>query len=161
MPRRTVDDNPMPKRQSSELDYMIKIIDIEKIDPSPFQRRKYFNEHKLKELVASIQREGLIEPIVVRPYSGRYQLIAGERRWRAIRDYTNIKTIQSQTIIDKGDVRTSQKPPHRTISMLDRAKGLMQYKVVTYRPTYRLSHINTRYRPAVTGGKGELWKLRL
>ena len=60
MPRRTVDDNPMPKRQSSELDYMIKIIDIEKIDPSPFQRRKYFNEHKLKELAASIQREGLI-----------------------------------------------------------------------------------------------------
>jgi len=43
------------------------------IDPSPFQHRKYFDKDKLKELAANIQREGLIEPIVVRPNGGRYQ----------------------------------------------------------------------------------------
>ena len=65
-------------------------IEVQAIDPSPFQRRQHFEEDKLKGLAASIQRDGLIEPIVVRPNGGRYQLIAGERRWRAIRDYTDI-----------------------------------------------------------------------
>ena len=77
---------------------MYKLIDIKKIDPSPFQVRKYFDQVKLKELGESIQREGLIEPIVVRLKGRRYEIIAGERRFRAIRDYTNLKTIQAQII---------------------------------------------------------------
>ena len=52
----------------------------------------------MKELAASIQREGLIAPIVVRPIDKRYQLIAGERRLRAVRDYTGIKAIAAQII---------------------------------------------------------------
>ena len=75
-----------------------KVIKLEDIDPSPYQRRRYFDEDKLKELGASIQREGLIEPIVVRLVWKRYELIAGERRLRAIRDYTDIKTIQAQVV---------------------------------------------------------------
>ncbi len=73
-------------------------IDLQDIDPSPYQRRMYFDEDKLKELAASIQREGLIEPIVVRPIRKRYELIAGERRLRAIRDYTELETIQAQIV---------------------------------------------------------------
>jgi len=69
------------------------MIPLQQISPSPFQHRKYFDEDKLKELAASIQLDGLIEPIVVRPNGGRYQLIAGERRWRAIRDYTDMEAI--------------------------------------------------------------------
>ena len=79
-------------------------IDLQDIDPSPYQRRRYFDEDKLKELAASIQREGLIEPIVVRPVRKRYELIAGERRLRAIRDYTDIKTIQAQ-VVHVGDLQ--------------------------------------------------------
>ena len=52
------------------------IIELRAIDPSPFQRRQHFEEDKLKGLAASIQRDGLIEPIVVRSNGGRYQLIA-------------------------------------------------------------------------------------
>ena len=74
------------------------IIELQAIDPSPFQRRQHFEEDKLKGLAASIQLDGLIEPIVVRPNGGRYQLIAGERRWRAIRDYTDMETIQARIV---------------------------------------------------------------
>jgi len=59
---------------------------------------------KLRELAASIQREGLIEPIVVRPKRDRYELIAGERRFRAVRDFTQMGTIQAQIVI-AGDLQ--------------------------------------------------------
>ena len=77
------------KQHNTEFDYIQSFIDLRKVDPSPYQLRRHFDEDKLKELAASIQREGLIEPIVVRPKKGRYELIAGERRFRAVRDYTS------------------------------------------------------------------------
>ncbi len=88
----------------ARLDWVQKVIKLEDIDPSPYQRRRYFDEDKLKELAASIQREGLIEPIVVRPIRKRYELIAGERRLRAIRDYTEMQTIQAQ-VVHVGDLQ--------------------------------------------------------
>jgi ParB family chromosome partitioning protein len=58
-------------------------IDIDLIEPSPYQPRTRFREEALDELARSIQASGIIQPIVVRPIGNRYQLIAGERRWRA------------------------------------------------------------------------------
>src|SRR6266849_5278095 len=58
-------------------------IDIDLIEPSPFQPRTRFREEALDELSRSIQASGIIQPVVVRPIANRYQLIAGERRWRA------------------------------------------------------------------------------
>ena len=58
-------------------------IDIDLIEPSPYQPRTRFREEALDELARSIQASGIIQPIVVRPVGNRYQLIAGERRWRA------------------------------------------------------------------------------
>src|SRR6202051_857462 len=58
-------------------------IDIDLIEPSPYQPRTRFSEEALDELARSIQTSGIIQPIVVRPLGNRYQLIAGERRWRA------------------------------------------------------------------------------
>ena len=55
------------------------------IEPNPYQPRRDFDEAQLKELADSIEASGLLQPIVVRPRpSGRYELIAGERRWRAV-----------------------------------------------------------------------------
>jgi len=88
----------MSKTPHSELDYIQRLIDLRKVDPSPYQLRRHFDEDTLKELAASIQREGLIEPIVIRPKKDRYELIAGERRFRAVRDYTEMKTIQAQIV---------------------------------------------------------------
>jgi ParB family transcriptional regulator, chromosome partitioning protein len=58
-------------------------IDIDLIEPSPYQPRTRFREEALDELARSIQSSGIIQPLVVRQVGNRYQLIAGERRWRA------------------------------------------------------------------------------
>jgi ParB family transcriptional regulator, chromosome partitioning protein len=58
-------------------------IDIDLIEPSPYQPRTRFREEALDELARSIQASGIIQPIVVRRIANRFQLIAGERRWRA------------------------------------------------------------------------------
>ena len=59
-------------------------IPLERIDRNPYQTRKHFDELALAELAGSIVSLGVVQPIVVRPLAGgRYQLIAGERRWLA------------------------------------------------------------------------------
>jgi ParB family chromosome partitioning protein len=59
-------------------------IPIDQIDVNPFQTRSHMSEDQLSELAASIVANGVVQPILVRPQlNGRFQLIAGERRWRA------------------------------------------------------------------------------
>src|SRR6516225_9752282 len=58
-------------------------LDIDLIEPSPYQPRTRFREEALDELARSIKASGIIQPLVVRPVGNRFQLIAGERRWRA------------------------------------------------------------------------------
>lgn len=84
----------------------IKEIEIDVIVPNPFQPRQIFNEEKLQELVASIKEYGIIEPLIVREKGRKYQLVAGERRWRAaklaglekvpvvIREYDDSKMVE-------------------------------------------------------------------
>lgn len=61
-------------------------VPIAKVEPSAEQPRKYFDELALSELAESIEKHGIIQPLTVRKLvSGRYQIIAGERRWRAAR----------------------------------------------------------------------------
>lgn len=55
----------------------------DQIFPNPTQPRKIFHQGKLEELAQSIAENGLMEPLIVVPRSGRYMIIAGERRWRA------------------------------------------------------------------------------
>lgn len=58
-------------------------VPIDKVVPSPLQPRTTFIETPLDELVESIRQHGIIQPLIVRPVNGTYELIAGERRWRA------------------------------------------------------------------------------
>jgi len=58
---------------------------VDQIDANPFQPRRNFSADKLKELADSIRASGLVQPVLLRRANGRYQLIAGERRWRAAR----------------------------------------------------------------------------
>lgn len=60
-------------------------IPASKVVPNPHQPRKNFDDSEIADLVASIRAEGLLQPIVVREVDGKYQLIAGERRLRAIK----------------------------------------------------------------------------
>ena len=58
-------------------------IAVSAISPHPDQPRRHFDEDALNELAASIAARGVIQPVIVRPLAGGYQLVAGERRWRA------------------------------------------------------------------------------
>ena len=69
---------PSPERQ-------YRLLPTDAIRPNPNQPRKQFDEAALGELAASIEASGLIQPLIVRPAAGGYELIAGERRLRACR----------------------------------------------------------------------------
>lgn len=80
---------PFPERKETELDGARETavglyeIPIERIQPNPRQPRKAFDEQALQELAESIRAEGLLQPVVVRHTANGFELIAGERRWRA------------------------------------------------------------------------------
>ncbi len=61
-------------------------VKLDNIIPNKYQARHYFNEQKIKELAASIQTNGLVHPLLVRRRDDGYELIAGERRWRAAKE---------------------------------------------------------------------------
>ena len=67
----------------NELRNSLRDIKVDEIQPNPYQVRFIWNEQELAELAQSIKANGVIQPIIVRPISSGYQLIAGERRWRA------------------------------------------------------------------------------
>ncbi len=58
-------------------------LSLDDIVPNPNQPRTNFNEDELADLADSIKKEGLLQPILVRPWQGKYQIVAGERRWQA------------------------------------------------------------------------------
>lgn len=84
----------------------IQMMPVSSIEPHLDQPRRHFDEAALEELAASIRTRGLIQPIVVRPHGHRYQIVAGERRWRAaqrarlhdipviVRDFDDAETLE-------------------------------------------------------------------
>jgi len=71
-------------REQAEAEGALRELAVSSIHPNPFQPRREFDENGLAELAASIVASGLLQPVVVRPRDGEYELIAGERRWRAV-----------------------------------------------------------------------------
>lgn len=71
---------PGPQTQKPE---PITRLRTDQIDPNPLQPRRIFNQERLLELAQSIRANGIVQPIVVRQLGDRFQLVAGERRWRA------------------------------------------------------------------------------
>jgi ParB family transcriptional regulator, chromosome partitioning protein len=60
------------------------MVETSLVEPSPDQPRKRFDDQSIAELAASLQRHGIIQPLIVEQTpSGRYRIVAGERRWRA------------------------------------------------------------------------------
>jgi ParB family transcriptional regulator, chromosome partitioning protein len=77
-----IPDIPAAEKQSKP----VQFIEVMKVAPNPFQPRETFRPEALAELKQSIAEKGLVQPITVRRYGAGYQLIAGERRLRAVRD---------------------------------------------------------------------------
>lgn len=84
----------------------VQMMPVSSIEPHLDQPRRHFDEEALEELASSIRSRGLIQPIVVRPHGHRYQIVAGERRWRAaqrarlheipviVRDFDDAETLE-------------------------------------------------------------------
>jgi ParB family chromosome partitioning protein len=72
-----IPDTPEPARAATVE------ADIDRLEPNRFQPRNYVDDARLQELAQSIRANGIIQPIVVRRIGDRFQIIAGERRWRA------------------------------------------------------------------------------
>src|SRR5689334_20163315 len=71
-------------REQAQASGSLRELPVDNIVPNPFQPRTHINETELAELASSIEASGLLQPVVVRPRNGKYELIAGERRWRAV-----------------------------------------------------------------------------
>jgi ParB family transcriptional regulator, chromosome partitioning protein len=80
-------------------------IPVERVDPSPYQPRRDIGPAQLNELAESIRAEGLLQPVVVRRAGERFQLIAGERRWRAFQQL-KLQTIPAR-VLDASDASSA------------------------------------------------------
>ncbi|WP_298024138.1 ParB/RepB/Spo0J family partition protein [uncultured Parasphingopyxis sp.] len=87
-------------------DGAVQLLPVDRISPHPDQPRRHFDDEALGELAKSIEARGVIQPIVVRPAGRGYQIVAGERRWRAaqrarlhdvpviVRDFDDAETLE-------------------------------------------------------------------
>ena len=75
----TASATPPPPAPGSEVHRVL----LSRVHPCPFQPRKNFDPETLRELADSIKEQGIVQPLIVRESGGKYELIAGERRWRA------------------------------------------------------------------------------
>jgi ParB family transcriptional regulator, chromosome partitioning protein len=73
-------------REQAQASGALREVPVGNVLPNPFQPRTQITEADLVELTASIEASGLLQPVIVRPKNGKYELIAGERRWRAVQN---------------------------------------------------------------------------
>jgi ParB family transcriptional regulator, chromosome partitioning protein len=71
-------------REQAQASGTLRELPVANLTPNPFQPRSHIDEADLMELTSSIEASGLLQPVIVRPRDGKYELIAGERRWRAV-----------------------------------------------------------------------------
>ena len=99
-------EEPVAPQAPSASTKAIQSIEVALIQPHPEQPRRHFDEGALAELADSIGKRGVIQPIIVRPHGGGFQIVAGERRWRAaqraqlhripaiVRDFDEAETLE-------------------------------------------------------------------
>ena len=137
------------KTQTAKAEPVVKIVEVEKekflniseIEPNVSQPRKMFDEEQLGELAESIRRYGVLQPLLVQKKGDRYELIAGERRWRAaklagfrevpviVREYTRQQTMEIALIenVQRADLNPIEEA--KAYQMLIQEFGLRQEDV--------------------------------
>ena len=113
-------------REQAESQGALRELPVSQVRPNPFQPRTRFDEGALAELTASIEASGLLQPVVVRTRDGGYELIAGERRWRAVQrlGWANVpavvKEVDDQTLLTLALIENLQR---NDLSAIDEAQG--------------------------------------
>lgn len=117
-----------PGRSSNRL---LLELPIDQIQPNPYQPRTSFGEARLTELADSLRRRGVLQPVLVRPLAGdRYELVAGERRWRAaaIAGLRAIPAIvRKSTDAESLEIALLENLQREDLSPLDRASAYKRY----------------------------------
>jgi ParB family chromosome partitioning protein len=114
----------LPETSSNRIDAGLLLLDIDRIQPSPMQPRSDFTG--LEGLVDSIRENGLVQPVIVRPEGDRFELIAGERRWRAaqIAGVTRIpavvRKVASQQVLELALIENIQR---KDLNPIEEAKA--------------------------------------
>jgi len=113
-------------REKAQASGALRELPVESVRPNPFQPRTTTDEVAFTELAASIEASGLLQPVIVRPRHGGYELIAGERRWRAVTHlgWTKIpaiiKDVDDQTLLTLALIENLQRDD---LSPIDEAAG--------------------------------------
>ncbi len=105
-------------------------IALELIETNPYQPRKEFDEDALEELAESIRQHGVLQPLLVRVVNGGYQLIAGERRWRAAQR-AQLTTVPCRVMKmdDRGacEAAIEENLKRRDLNVLEKAEAFREY----------------------------------
>ena len=105
----------------------VELIKITKIEPNRDQPRKKFDEEKLEELANSIKQYGVIQPIIVMPKDDYYQIVAGERRWRASKK-AGLKEmpclVRTKTEQENREIALIENIQRENLNPIEKARGL-------------------------------------
>jgi ParB family chromosome partitioning protein len=113
-------------KEQAQADGSLRELPVASVLPNPYQPRTEMNEEALVELTASIEASGLLQPVLVRPKNGKFELIAGERRWRAIQRLgwakipAVVRDVDDQTLLTLALIENLQR---NDLSPIDEAAG--------------------------------------
>jgi ParB family chromosome partitioning protein len=113
-------------REQAQAAGALRELPVANVLPNPFQPRSHIDEAELGELTASIEASGLLQPVIVRPRNGKYELIAGERRWRAVQNLgwpkipAVVRDVDDQTLLTLALIENLQR---NDLTAMDEAAG--------------------------------------
>jgi ParB family chromosome partitioning protein len=139
-------------REQAEAAGTLRELPLASVKPNPYQPRTRMDEGQLDELVASIEASGLLQPVVVRPRSGGYELIAGERRWRAAgrlgwsKIPAVIRDVDDRTLLTLALIENLQRDD---LSPIDEASGYQRLATEFQLPQTEIARMVGRNRATV------------
>ncbi len=139
-------------REQAAASGALRELPMASVKPNPYQPRTRMDEESLDELVASIQASGLLQPVVVRPKGNGYELIAGERRWRAATRLgwakipAVVKDVDDQTLLTLALIENLQRDD---LSPIDEAAGYQRLAAQFQLPHAEIARLVGRNRATV------------
>jgi ParB family chromosome partitioning protein len=139
-------------KEQAQASGALRELPVSSVQPNPLQPRSTINEAELVELTASIEASGLLQPVVVRPKNGGYELIAGERRWRAVQRLgwpkipAVVKEVDDQTLLTLALIENLQRDD---LSAIDEAAGYQRLSEEFQLPQAEIARLVGRDRSTV------------
>ena len=139
-------------KEQAEASGALRELPIASVLANPYQPRTQMDEEDLVELTASIEASGLLQPVVVRPRNGKFELIAGERRWRAIQRLgwakipAVVKEVDDQTLLTLALIENLQR---NDLTSIDEAAGYQRLAEEFKLPTAEIARLVGRNRSTI------------